>query len=248
MPTQVIAHRGASAYYPENTMASFEAAVRMGADAIELDVHMSADRRIVVIHDETLERTTNGSGYVHAHTCAELKALDAGILRPGYEKERIPLLKDVLTFAKESGVWVNVEIKAGSVNYQGMEEKLAGAVRACGMEESVLFSSFNHFALLRLREAWPQAQTAVLHVSALVEPWEYAKKLGARAMHPLYAVAMLPGWVDGCRRHGVAVNAWTVDDEAAMESLFGIGVNGLVSNRPDVALRVRAVLDGRKAK
>ena len=86
MPTQVIAHRGASAYYPENTMASFEAAVRMGADAIELDVHMSADRRIVVIHDETLERTTNGSGYVHAHTCAELEALDAASCGRGTEK------------------------------------------------------------------------------------------------------------------------------------------------------------------
>ena len=242
MKTQIIAHRGASAYYPENTMASFAAAIHMGVDAIELDVHMSSDGQVMVIHDETLERTTNGGGYVHQLTRKQLQALDAGILKPEYQKERIPLLNDVVMLAKKSNVWVNIEIKAGSEPYPEMEERLAGIVRACGMEKRVLFSSFNHYALVRLREVWPQAPVAVLHVSALVDAWEYAKKLGAKALHPLYAVTLLPGWVQSCQRAGIAVNAWTVDDETVMEKLMHLQVDGLVSNKPDVALRVRARL------
>lgn len=243
MQTQIIAHRGASAYYPENTMVSFEAAIQMGADAIELDVHMSSDGEIVVLHDETLERTTNGSGYVHQYTFTQLKALDAGILKPEYRTERIPLLKDVLLLAKSLDIWVNIEIKAGSVPYPDMEQKLAEIVHACGMQEHVLFSSFNHYALVRLKRVWPEAPIAILHVSALVDAWEYAKKLGAIALHPLYAVTRIPGWVQGCRQAGVAVHAWTVDDEAVMEELMRLQVDGVVSNRPDVALNVRMRMD-----
>ncbi len=236
MQTHIIGHRGAAAYYPENTMASFEAAIGMGVDMIELDVHMSADGEIIVIHDETLERTTNGTGFVHQHTLKQLQALDAG------QGERIPALADVLLRAKEAGVRVNVEIKAGSVPYPMLEEKLATLTHGCGMQDSVLFSSFNHYALLALKSAWPDAPIAPLYVGAMLDPWEYAQKLGAVAVHPMYAVALLPGWVDGCHAHDIAVNVWTVDEESMMERLMLVGVDGLVTNRPDVALEVRAKL------
>ncbi len=236
MQTHIIGHRGAAAYYPENTMASFEAAIALGVDMIELDVHMSADGEIVVIHDETLERATDGTGFVHQHTRAELETLDAG------QGERIPALADVLLRVKEAGIGVNVEIKAGSVPYPKLEEKLAALTHACGMQDSVLFSSFNHYALLALKSAWPDAPVAPLYVGAMLDPWEYAHKLGAVAVHPMYAVALLPGWVDGCHKHGIAVNVWTVDEESMMERLMRLGVDGLVSNRPDVALEVRAKL------
>lgn len=240
MRTQVIGHRGAAAYYPENTMASFEAAIKMGVDAIELDVHRSADGKIVVLHDETLERTTNGRGYVHQMTYKQLQTLDAGTLHPGHSNMRIPLLEDVLMLAKDSDVWTNIEIKAGSVPYPNMEKSLAEIVHMCGMQKRILFSSFNHYALLKIRQVWPEAPVAVLHVSALVDAWEYAGKLGAKAVHPLYAVTRIPGWVKACQNAGIAVNAWTVDDEAVMGELMRLPVDGLVSNRPDVALRVRA--------
>jgi len=223
MQTHIIGHRGAAAYYPENTMASFEAAIGMGVDMIELDVHMSADGEIIVIHDETLERTTNGTGFVHQHTLKQLQALDAG------QGERIPALADVLLRAKEAGV-----IKAGSVPYPMLEEKLATLTHGCGMQDSVLFSSFNHYALLAFKSAWPDAPIAPLYVGAMLDPWEYAQKLGAVAVHPMYAVALLPGWVDGCHAHDIAVNVWTVDEESMMERLMLVGVDGLVTNRPDV--------------
>src|ERR671938_442670 len=123
----VVGHRGAMGHCPENTLASFERGLELGADWIEVDVHLSRDGALVVIHDETLERTTNGSGLVRERTLAELQRLDAG------HGERIPTLEEVLVWARGRGIGVDVEIKNAPIYYTGIEAAVVRAVERCGM-------------------------------------------------------------------------------------------------------------------
>ena len=120
---KIYAHRGASAYAPENTLPAFQAAMEQGADGIELDVHLSRDGELVVIHDEELDRTTNGTGLVKDHTLAELKKLCADNGMSGYGDVRIPTLQEVLELVKPSGMLVNIELKTGILWYEGIEKK-----------------------------------------------------------------------------------------------------------------------------
>src|SRR3981081_1641417 len=125
----VIGHRGAMGHCPENTFASFERGLELGADWIELDVHLSRDGALMVIHDETVDRTTNGSGLVQEHTLAELKELDAGAwFSPAYGGQRIPTLDEVLVWARARGTILDIEIKNAPVYYAGIEEKVVATL------------------------------------------------------------------------------------------------------------------------
>ena len=148
---KVWGHRGASGVAPENTLPAFDLARRMGADGVELDVQLSADGRLVVIHDETLDRTTTGSGPVAARTLDELRTLDAGRGLAGYAGARIPTLDEVFELFAGTPVVVNVELKNSVVAYPGLEEKVLALVAAAGMADRVLLSTFNHLSLVRLR-------------------------------------------------------------------------------------------------
>ena len=149
---KVWGHRGASGVAPENTLPAFDLARRMGADGVELDVQLSADGRLVVIHDETLDRTTTGSGPVAARTLDELRTLDAGRGLAGYAGARIPTLDEVFELFAGTPVVVNVELKNSVVAYPGLEEKVLALVAAAGMADRVLLSTFNHLSLVRLVE------------------------------------------------------------------------------------------------
>ena len=150
--TKVFAHRGASGYAPENTLEAFALAIRQGADGIELDVQLSSDGIPVVIHDETIDRVTDKTGYVKDYTLQELKELTVLKDRfPAYNQSKIPTLKEVLEAVKPSGIQVNIELKTGIYWYPDIEKKVAEIVEETGMKDRIVYSSFNHYSVQRLR-------------------------------------------------------------------------------------------------
>ncbi len=234
----VIAHRGASAYAPENTMSAFRKALDMGAEGIELDVHLSKDGHPVVIHDEKIDRTSNGKGLVKDFTLEELRTFDFGSwFSPEYAGERIPTLEEVLELLEKWDGLLNIEIKSGIVIYPGIEKKLVELVRKYNMEHKVIYSSFNHYSLAELKRIDPDAKIGLLYGEGLIDPWEYALRVGAYAIHPVF-YAVVPEIVKGCRENGIAVNVFTVDHPDHISRMVDAGVDGIITNVPDIALKV----------
>lgn len=237
--TKIWAHRGASAYAPENTLAAFALAAEMEADGIELDVHLTADDQLVVAHDEQVDRVSNGQGYIRRMTLEELRTLDFGAHHPRYRGEKIPTLAEVYDLIRPTKMTINVEIKSGIVLYPGIEEKLVTLTREAGMTGRVIYSSFNHYSLMALRQLEPEAPIGLLYSCALVDPWLYAQHLKANALHPLYLTLQAPGLVEGCRATGIKLHPWTVDDPTAMGRLMAMNIDAVITNKPDVARAVR---------
>ncbi len=222
----VWAHRGASAFAPENTMSAFKAAEEAGADGVELDVHLSRDGVPVVIHDETLDRTTSGHGPVMAVTAAELLELDAGSwFSSDFAGEQIPLLAEVLAWAGER-LRLNIEIKSDDAG-QAVLDALKEFPQA-----RVLISSFNHKLLLRIRQANTQVPIGFLSDSRF---WRLAVKKAVACLavsyHPpeRHVPRALVNW---CHEHNLAVYPWTVDTQSRKRSLARIGADGYFSNLP----------------
>ncbi len=230
---RIFAHRGYSGKYPENTMLSFRKALEEGGtDSIELDVQLSKDGKMVIIHDETLDRTTNGHGFVKDHTLKELKELDASVIKPGFEPERIPDFEEYCEFARENKVFTNVELKTGVVYYEGIEEQLADYIKQFKLEEQVIFSSFNHLSALKMKKFFPD-----IRVGALVENddlWNagyYCKEFGFDLYHPDSDLFTKENF-DNCKKYGIGVNVWTVNDLETFERLCEWGVDGIFTNFP----------------
>ena len=233
--TLVIAHRGASAYAPENTLPAFELAARQGADMIELDVQRSADGVLVVFHDDTTERWDGQRRLAAACTLAELLALDIG-------GERVATLAEVCAFARERGVRLNVELKGA-----GFGADVARMLRAERIEELVLISSFVEAALHEFAAANPRIPRAYLMGTDTWRPdvrfreaWPFGalRRTGAVAWHPTAELPFIDMLVPRVRRAGYQVNVWTVDDPVTMRRLIGLSVDGIITNVPDVLAKV----------
>ena len=229
--TLVIAHRGASAYAPENTMPAFDLAVRQGADMLELDVQRSADGVLVVFHDATTERWDGWKRLASACTLAELQALDIG-------GARVATLAEVCAFARQHQVRLNVEIKG-----LGIGAAVARMLRDERVEGLVLISSFEAGALREVAAAGPHLPRAYLMGNDTYRPdvrfreaWPFGalRRLGAAAWHPARELPLLAWLIPRVRRAGFAVNVWTVDDVATMRQLIGLGVDGIITDVPDV--------------
>ena len=234
----IYGHRGASAYAPENTLEAYKLAMEMGADGVELDVHLSKDGELMVIHDIDLDRTTGFHGKVCDYTLAELKELDASNGMEAYKGVKIPTLREVYELLKPLGAMVNIEIKTTDCFYPGIEEKLLELEREMGMEGKTVYSSFNHYTIARLRQLDPNAQLGLLYMSGLYEPWNYAKQVGAQYIHPMYPSLLLPGLAQGCLENGIGINAWTVDDPGMIGLCLHGGAN-VITNKPDIAVKLR---------
>jgi glycerophosphoryl diester phosphodiesterase len=246
MKTAIQAHRGASVLCPENTLEAFSLAVEHGADGIELDVHLSKDGEIVVAHDARLERVSNGTGYINDHMLEELKALNFGKSgTPGTSFScdhtyRIPLLSEVFSLIKPSALTVNIELKTTERLYPDLPEKLLALADEYAMNERIIYSSFNHYSLKQIKTLAPAAKIGLLYELGIVDPWVYAGYLGADAIHPHYfIIAALPETVERCHEHGVMVNVWTVDDPQSIKLMLKYGVDGIITNRPDIAAACR---------
>lgn len=183
--TKVWAHRGASGYAPENTLDAFRKAVEMGADGIELDVQMTKDGELVVIHDETINRVSNGKGWVKDYTYEELKKFNFNKTHQEYTKEEIPTLEQVYRLNKQTNLTINVEIKTGIVFYPGIEERVLELTERLGMKEHVIYSSFNHYTIRKIKELDPQAKTGMLYEDGIIDAVDYAcDVVKADALHP----------------------------------------------------------------
>jgi len=228
-----IAHRGASAFAPENTMAAFEKAIELGADVIELDLHLTRDGELVVIHDDTLDRTTDGRGSVHGRSLQELRRLDAGRwFEEGFAGQRIPTLAEVLDcFAGK--VPLALEVKAGSTFFPGIEERVVAALRQRSAIEQAAIASFDHFALRRLKEIEPTLRTAALLVGRPVAMSALAGACAADAM-ALEASLVTKTEIEACRAAGLQIVVWVVNDPAQMRHFIRLGVDGIITDRPDL--------------
>ncbi len=236
----VFAHRGASADAPENTMAAFRLAAEQGADGLELDVHMSRDGQLVVIHDETLQRTTRASGLVVQRTAAELSSVDAGKRFPAYKGEPVPKLEEVLELVRDAGLQVNIELKSGRTPYLGMEKEAVRLVRRFGLESCTVFSSFAHTRLSKLKELAPEIETAVLFKHSIPNLSAYVRSLGAGSLHPHYRI-VTPDLIETARQLGLSVRPYTVDKPKVMQRMAELGADALITNVPAVMRRVIGV-------
>ncbi len=237
----VFAHRGYSSQAPENTVVAFRAALDVGVDGVELDVQLSSDGELVVIHDESLKRTTNGSGMVCQHTLAELKALDAGSwFAPRFVGVQIPTVGEVLDLLEpRPDLQINIELKTGVIPYPGIEEKVVRTVLEKGFAHRVIISSFNHYTLLVIKALAPQLPIGLLYAANLIRPWDYATTVGAEALHPQHH-GISKEMVADCRQAGRRVNVWTVDQEPDLKRCVELGVDGIITNYPE---RAREVID-----
>lgn len=243
MSPRIIAHRGWSAKAPENTMAAFRLAMEFGVDGLELDVHLTRDGHVVICHDERLDRTTDGTGLIAELTLDEIRRFDAGSwFGPHYRGERVPTLRELLEAVAESpwrGI-INIELKTGVVRYPGIEEAVVRLLREFDLASRAIISSFNHYSLAEVRRIAKDIETGILYSAGLYEPWTYAARIGCRALHPLHFAAV-PEIIEGAHAHGFQVNVWTVDDPLRAKALAAAGVDGIITNRPDV---IRQALSG----
>jgi len=242
--TKIFAHRGASAYAPENTCAAFNLAREMGADGIELDVQMTKDGEIVVIHDETVDRTTDGTGWVKDLTLDEIKALDASMGNETYPNEKIPTLDEVFDLLNDSQMMINIEIKDSRVLYPGIDEQVLEMIDKRDWEYRINMSSFNHMTLAHMRQIGSLVYTGVLFQDVLYEPWNYAHQLWATGLHPHYLyVDSVPNLVEESHNSLLEINTWTVNEVADIDRMLARGVDGIITNFPDRALERRALME-----
>ncbi|MFH1850392.1 MAG: glycerophosphodiester phosphodiesterase family protein [archaeon] len=216
-----IGHRGAAGLEPENTLVSIQRAIDLGVDAVEFDVHMSKDGAVVVIHDDTVERTTNGSGAVSEMTLAELKALDAG------KGERIPTLLEVIGLAK-GRVKMVIELKGADT-----EEPVVRIVEEKDIASEVIVISFNHDRVKRVKELNPKIRTGILIVGAPVYPSHLVKDASADNIHPNLNFVDRE-FVEEAHRSGIHVSVWNADTVEDIKKMKGLGVDSIGSNYPNL--------------
>ncbi|GEL77056.1 glycerophosphodiester phosphodiesterase [Tenuibacillus multivorans] len=234
---RIIAHRGSSGTHPENTMSAFEEARRAGADGIELDVHLTKDQKLVVIHDEWVNRTTNGQGYIQDLTFNEINQLDAGSwFSEAFQGEKIPELSDVLSWSVNHPMILNIELKNIFIDYPGIEKLVTQEVKRFGLEDQVILSSFNHVSLKKLSQQ--DIKLAMLYTAKLVDPWLYAEYLGVSGLHPgMHSIDVQ--MVKKAKDAGVDVRIYTVNEEKDMVRWFKAGCTAIITDFPEKARQVR---------
>jgi len=238
----VIAHRGASAYRPENTMVAFERAIELDADMIELDVVLSRDGIPVIFHDAKLNKHTNGKGLVGQYTLEELKKLDAGSwFSTVFSGQRIPTLEEVIKFAT-GRIALNIEIKKQKTDYPAgyIEKQCLKLISEYDMDKHVLLSSFDYAAVSKLKELAPEIPLAILYEKSQSNqslPHELVQKYQVDAFNCSYN-ELSRKRLDSLKKHNIPSFVYTVDQENKMRKLLDFGVSGIFTNKPDVLNRV----------
>ena len=226
------AHRGASGHAPENTLPAFEMAHLAGADGIELDVQLSKDGVPVVIHDEQIDRVSDGVGNVRDYTFEELRSFNMNRQFPAYGRAVIPTLSEVYDLVKGTEMAVNLELKNSVVFYEGLEEQVLELARRKGLEDRIIYSSFNHYSMRKIKRLLPTARVAFLYSDGILDAAEYARQNGAYAIHPSLGNMVYPDLdiVRECHDRGVRVHVWTVNEEADIERMRALGVDAVITN------------------
>lgn len=238
----VITHRGANRYAPQNTIPAFERAVEIGTDGFETDVHITKDGHVVLCHNYTIDETSDGKGLISQMTLDELKSYDFGsYFSKSFTGTKIPTLDEFLTFVKDTGIKVlNIEIKSPKENETAIVRETIRLAKEHGLFEELLISSFDPKLLIEAKQIDPKCKTGLLyapnHANFYSIVWRivpYAKSIGCDAIHPPF-VATTDSLVKRAHRAGLMVNPWTVDNDRIIQRLIGFGVDGIITNFPDV--------------
>lgn len=230
----VIAHRGASAHAPENTLAAFKLAMELQADGIELDVHLTSDGHLIVIHDDDLGRTTDGAGKVGALTLAEVRSADAG------NGEKVPTLDEVLSLVGDK-MWINIEFKGFASYSPQLPGKVLALVKSHSLGEKIIYSSFDPRLLIQTHKLQPDAKVGMLLLSGLggkLVRWVFEPFVHPWSLHPHYTLAQT-GFMQRAARRGQKVLCWTVNQPEEILRLKQLGVWGIITDNPTLALQTR---------
>ncbi len=233
--TKIYGHRGFSGKYPENTMLAFEKAVEIGCNGIELDVQLTKDGECVIIHDETVNRTTNGTGYVKDYTLDEIKKLSAnasfGDILP---TQKIPTLREYFGYIKDKNITTNIEMKTSKFLYNGMIEKVCKLVEEFNLQDRIVYSSFNHYTCKELMEYDNSLKCGLLIDSWLLDVGEYAKKHNAYSVNAGYTF-LTKEICDELHRNNILAMAWTPNETEDIKQLIENGCDVIITNYPDLA-------------
>lgn len=233
-----VGHRGAMGTRPENTLAAFEQAARLGADWVELDVRLSKDGVPMVIHDATLERTTTGRGPVSRASARTLAKLDAGAwFGKAYRGEPVPRLDAVLAWAKERGVGVEIELKGDPVCAPGLAEAVVKAVKDTSTTDRVIVISFDHATCKHLKTITKSLPTGLLYAARPADPVAFAKLAKADVLVP-HASFVCPEDVARAHGAGLGVATWAPSDPKVLSALVSAGVDAITVDHPDVLAKV----------
>ncbi len=236
---QIFAHRGYSGKFPENTMAAFKAVLDYEVEGVELDVQMTKDGQLVVIHDEKVNRTTNGKGSIVAMELDEIKKLDAGSwFHPRFKGERIPTLEEVLKLYQNTNLLVNIELKSNQHPYYGMDMKVVKLVEELGMSNQVILSSFDHETLIRIAQVAPQIEIAPLLSNIIISPWKYTKALTANAMH-ISGYYMQRQTAINALEQGAIIRVYTINTEAHFKMCQQANVAAIFTDEIEAAIEWR---------
>ena len=245
--THIAAHRGGGALWPENSLLAFQNAIALGSDLLELDVHQSRDGVVTVIHDATVERTTDGTGAVESMTAADLRRLRLRGPDGALTSERVPTLDEVLAAAAPSHAGLLIEVKepAPGDRYDGFEERVLAAVAAAGLQRRATIMAFDPRTIVRVRELAPRMRTSFLVARAAVEragvrpevSVDWARATGATDVG-LELPLLDEQVVAAARAASLLLGVWTVNDESAMRRMLALGVDVLTIDRPDLARRL----------
>ncbi len=237
--TQIWAHRGASKVFLENTLPAFEEAIRLGAEGIELDVQLSKDGEVIVFHDESLARLSDRKDFVRDLTARELQEISLVHPQNEHLKGKIPLLADVLAIVKESSLLLNIELKNSYFLYEGLENKVIRLIKDFEMEEQVVLSSFNHCSIRKLADHVARERLGILSANLAYRPWEYVDRCGAGLYHPMLNNLYNQELVRECHARKIKVNMWTLDEALYIKAALQAGVDAIITNLPDQALKIR---------
>jgi glycerophosphoryl diester phosphodiesterase len=230
----IFAHRGYSGKYPENTMTAFKKAVETHCYGIELDVQLTKDGTVVVIHDERIDRTTDGSGWVEEFAFDELRKFNANKTHPETSgREAIPSFDEYCAWVKQTDLVTNVELKTGSVYYSGLEEKTLAVIKKYGLEERMFFSSFNPLSLILLKKIAPEIPCGLLVERPVVHAGTMCRQFGFEYYHPGID-GLTKAAVEECHAGGRKVHVWTVNTVEDKNTLVSWGVDGIFTNYPEL--------------
>lgn len=228
-----IGHRGWCSKYPENTMMSFMEAYKLGIDGVETDIQLTKDNVPVIMHDEEVDRTTNGKGMVKDFTLKEIRELDAGIK---YGKEfaglKVPTFDEFLDFYKDKNQIINLELKNSIIHYKDLEEIVLKKVYEYHLESKVIISSFNHYSIKKIMEIDRGIQVGILYWDCIYHPEQYGKSLGVDALHPEFN-SLDDKIVSDSHSLGLKINAYTVDKEEDLKRMIDLKIDGIITDCPD---------------
>ena len=245
-PPHVVAHRGASGHAPEATLAAYRLAIRMGVDFIELDVQMTRDGEIIVIHDSRVDRTTNGSGLVRELTLAEIRALDAGTwfnnqypdkARPEFAGQQVPTVQEIIDLAGRAKVGLYVEIKNPQQYPPEFEQEVVTAIQRNHFQQRVMLLSFDTFSLAKVKALDPSIPTALLSSGDQPDPVATAQSVHAGELALCHEI-LTHEIAIRARQKGLTLAAWTVDEKYGYQRLIGLEVDRIITNYPDRLLRL----------